>query len=423
MNEKMQSFRRIFYVSSENGNDMNSGFAPFEAWKTFKFVNSDFIKPGDAVLFERGSIWRERLLCRDGVYYGAFGEGEMPAIYGSVKSTCEVEWECVAKNVWKYTGNGDISVDVGLIVTCDDTRWGFKKFDKSELLNEFDFYYNKENDGEVYIFSKENPVKNFGSFEMGLRRTCVYFNDSSDIEIEGLKIKYTGAHGIQGTNVKNVTIRNCEFAWIGGSLQMVLDGRNVRYGNAVEFWMGCENVLVENCRVNQVYDAGITHQYSWWKNQEPYRAEHVNTGMKNVTYRNNVIENCNYSFEFFLGGSEGIMENVQIYDNVCKNAGGWGAVQRDDPGMAAHIRGSYRSNGNKNAVVIKNNVFEISVDKIMRGAEAGIFVYDSNKYVCEKDKVLFVDCDWSKKFVLRANDEDVIKFKELVDKNAEITIK
>ena len=424
MSEKLQSRRRIFYVSSENGNDMNNGFTPFEAWKTFKFVNSDFIKPGDAVLFEKGSLWREQLLCRSGVYYGSFGEGEMPKIYGSVKSDKETDWILVSEKLWKYAGTCNISVDIGLIINTDETDWGFKKFSLDDLEQNFDFYYNKENGGEVYIFADENPVKKYGCLEMGIRRTNIYFNDCSDIEIEGLCIKYTGAHGIQATLSKNVVIRDCEFAWIGGSLQMVLDGRNVRYGNAVEFWMSCKNVLVENCRINQVYDAGITHQYAWWKCQEPFRAEDSDIGMKNVTYRNNVIENCNYSFEFFLGSTNGCMENILICDNVCRNAGGWGANQRDDKNTAKHIKGSYKaSNANEKAVIIRNNVFDSSVAGCIRGLKDGIFVYESNKYICKKDSILFGEAKWSEPLVLRANEEDAEQFKEIIDKNAEIIIK
>ena len=61
--------------------------------------------------------------------------------------------------------------------------------------------------------------------------------------IDNLCLKYGDCHGVgSGTN-EGLTITNCEFGWIGGSIQgESIFGRNhpTRFGNAVEIYGGCD---------------------------------------------------------------------------------------------------------------------------------------------------------------------------------------
>ena len=61
--------------------------------------------------------------------------------------------------------------------------------------------------------------------------------------IDNLCLKYCGSHGVgSGTN-EGLRITNCEFGWIGGSIQgESIFGRKhpTRFGNAVEIYGGCD---------------------------------------------------------------------------------------------------------------------------------------------------------------------------------------
>lgn len=46
-------------------------------------------------------------------------------------------------------------------------------------------------------------------------------------------------------NAKNITIRNCDFSYIGGAVWQ--RNRKIRFGNGAEFWNYAENILIENC--------------------------------------------------------------------------------------------------------------------------------------------------------------------------------
>ncbi|MDO5580213.1 MAG: hypothetical protein Q4G69_03695 [Planctomycetia bacterium] len=94
-----------YYVNSESGSDKNKGTAPHTAWKSLKKVNSTEMKPGDKILFARGGLWRGTLLPHSGaegnpVYYGAYGEGELPKLYGSADASNPEDWTEVQPGIW-----------------------------------------------------------------------------------------------------------------------------------------------------------------------------------------------------------------------------------------------------------------------------------------------------------------------------------
>ena len=78
---------RAIYVSSVNGDDANSGYAPEKAFRSLKKVNQMEIQPGDQILLERGSVFVGEYLhlYRGGtkeapVVVDAYGEGALPRI-------------------------------------------------------------------------------------------------------------------------------------------------------------------------------------------------------------------------------------------------------------------------------------------------------------------------------------------------------
>ncbi len=110
--------------------------------------------------------------------------------------------------------------------------------------------------------------------------------------------------------ITGLKVTNCEFGWIGGSLQ---PGQGTtRYGNAIEIWGGCRDYSVDHCYIYQVYDAGITHQWANTTSTQPVI-------MENVTYSNNLIEYCTYSIEYFLNqpnSENDLMKNILIKNNI-----------------------------------------------------------------------------------------------------------
>ncbi len=74
-----------YYISSENGNDSNTGTAPNSPFKSLLPINSLTLLPGDTVLLERGSVFNGQYLHITGsgaennpIHIGAYGNADKP---------------------------------------------------------------------------------------------------------------------------------------------------------------------------------------------------------------------------------------------------------------------------------------------------------------------------------------------------------
>ncbi len=371
----------IYYVSSA-GDDSKDGLSPENALKTLDKVNNLKLVPGDAVLFNRGDLWRGRVVTKPGVTYSAYGEGEKPRLYGS-------PFDAAVEGKWELTDVPDVYVydrivkgDVGTLVFNHGAEGcAFKVMkrrmpegvtlhvetgemfrDYKDLKRDLDFYHDHDMGGKIFICStKGNPAERFNSIELNEKFNLIQAR--TDVHVDNLCLKYVGAHAIGAGSVNTLTVTNCEIGWIGGSIQgYEIFGRNLptRYGNGVEIYGGCKNYLVDNCYIYQIYDAAITHQHLGDSDAAIL--------MRNVSYTNNLVEDCVYAFEYFLGaaanGSERLMENVLIDGNIARCAGyGWG-IQRPDKETPALVKSWVNYNRADN-FVISNNIFDRSVEDLL----------------------------------------------------------
>lgn len=371
---------RVFYVSN-NGDDKNTGLGADEAVKTVskivEFQEKGRIKAGDTVLFECGGVWRERWTAKEGVTYSAYGAGEKPLFNGNTYGDAAdaSKWELVpgTDNIWKYKNHipdiGNIVYNGGevvpeklvpsiegrkLIVNGSVFNAQTSFTENNTFLSEYLILGNTSADvantqTRLYVRCDEgNPGEVYDSVELVYRGNLI--RGASNTVFDNLCLKYSGSHGIGMGNVNNVTVRNCEVGYIGGSAQYYQNGYMVRFGNGIEVYGSCDNFKIDNCYVYQCYDAGITHQYS---------AGGVdNVSHNNVTFSNNVIEKCIYNIEYFMGAADGNsvsrkMSNILYENNILAYSGtGWGA----DPTRSASIKGWDHRNEAEN-FVIKDNIF------------------------------------------------------------------
>lgn len=403
------------YYVSENGCDGNDGLSPQTAWKTTAKVSNFELKSGDAVLFQRGNVFRGGITGKEGVTYAAYGTGYKPKIYSSPCNAAKVgKWTLTdAPNVYVY--DMELPNDIGTLVfndgeSCarkvmkvktDNEHWGAvcraqgynpqevptlnletqeKFIDYHDLCHDLDFFHDYMGKKRVYLYSdKGNPSERFDGIELLVKTHVITM--AKNTHIDNLCIKYGGAHGACGGNF-GITITNCEFGWIGGSIQgESIFGRPhpTRYGNAVELYGNAVDYTVDNCWFYQVYDAAITHQSA-------VREDTV-IRMENIAYTNNLIETSSYSIEYFLGkGNENNpshMRNVLMKNNICIDAGfGWGN-QRPDKDTPAHIKG-WESVNRAHNFVIENNLFIRSRYMMLQcGTEMAVFnpILKNNTYV------------------------------------------
>ncbi len=368
------------YLSARTGDDAADGRTPATAWRTAARLAREKIAPGSYVLFERGGVYRGTVKTSPGVTYTAYGEGPKPCIYGSPENGADpAKWTRTGKpNVWAYDiGRRDVGTlvfDDGashavkvLIRTDGKTGAGFdlrsgRPFNSwRDLDTDLHFWhdYYGNGTGKVYLCSVRNPGERFKSIEFNVRCHGFAVGGACGVTIDNFTVKYAGAHGVGAGTCRDLAVRNCEFAWIGGSIQAEgIFGRDhpTRFGNAVEIYGGCENYEVLNCYVWQVYDAAVTQQYDI-----PGKDGAKRFDQKNVRYANNVFEKCNYSVEYFLTAPKGNpsrMENFVVEDNLMFDAGVGFCEQRPDRNEGAHVKSwSSRERNRAKNYVIRRNVF------------------------------------------------------------------
>ncbi|MBN2727697.1 MAG: T9SS type A sorting domain-containing protein [Bacteroidales bacterium] len=336
--------QNTYYIDATAGNDSWIGNSPSTAWQTLNKVNTSVFQPGDSILFKRGECWRRQLFPSSGslaadVYYGAFGSGSLPLIMGSENMNQSSDWIEESTNIWLCTSTAQ--TDVGNIIFDNESHAGIKKWTLVELQSQDDFHFNLST-GELRMYSVGNPATVHTNIECALREHVVNQSNRCFITYENLAIKYGAAHGFGGENTSNITIRNCEISWIGGG-DLNLDGQ-VRFGNAIEFWMNGENHLVENNMIWEIYDTGVTNQGSGLSIQ------------KNIVYRNNVIWNCGMAaLEIWNQNSTAIIDKIYFENNTCVNIGyGWGSQRPDYMGFCY---AAWSNIAQTDSVFIRNNIF------------------------------------------------------------------
>jgi len=251
-----------------------------------------------------------------------------------------------------------IPLDVGIVILNHGEKWGVKKWALEEVKAPLDYWYDP--DGKrIFLAWPANPAEAFHSVELALTRHIINQGNKHDITYDGLAIRYGASHGFGGGNTQRITIRNCDLSWIGGGLQYWKtrkDGTRypVRFGNAIEFWSGARDHLVERNRIWEVYDAALTNQ-----------GNGDDSHQINIIYRDNVIWNSEYSFEFWNRPASVVTSNIVFEFNTCVDAGiCWSHAQRPNPN-GAHLM-FYHNPSKTSDFIVRNNIFCRSSDRCTR---------------------------------------------------------
>lgn len=346
---------KTYYVSSINGSADNDGLSPE---KPIRDVSTLYFEPGSVILFERGSVFRlnSSLNLRSNTTYGAYGEGEKPALYGSPYNYAKKEmWQpSRMKNVW-YASFGD--TDCSSIVFNHGEDVGVKKNGGLDQLGKNGDFFHNATLTTVYLYcDKGNPGEIYDDIEIVLSSTVLNAAAVDNVKIDNLSLKY-GNFGIRfDGNSSNISITNCEIGFIGGA-NIGVDG--VRYGNGIEIFNGAGGKnYVNNCWIYQCFDTGFTWQ---GKKGNDY----------NISFTNNLLEyNC-CSIEFWDGMStEEDQSDVNFIcnNNISRFSGfGWGNRSWDNAirGIEGHIGGNFKKLKNVYAE-FKNNIFDQAWNQAIR---------------------------------------------------------
>lgn len=310
---------RIYHIDPAGGDDANDGFTPSRPLKTYA---TRLFTGGDTVLFKRGSIIRDILQTCSGtpqspIVYGAYGEGKKPAFLGSVAIGDPDAWVQQRPHVWRYTETIPSEV-CNLIFNggefCGNLRWKTEDLRQPGDWNYSDFGCQQRGGGELYVYSPTNPGRAYAGIECVLWGQRKLVGAEHNVILEDLAFCNGGVHGFWALHARQIIIRNCKFRFIGGAVWH--RERRMRFGNAIELWDGANDITVEGCLFDNIYDSGVTHQGGQTQNI-PER----------IYFRNNLFVDCG------LCAYECREPSQQVYFeyNTCINTGGGFSMQGEHP--------------------------------------------------------------------------------------------
>lgn len=276
------------------------------------------------------------------------------SVGGMLPEGATIELQILRAESCRRVGGLPLPADVGNIIFDHGRACGWKKWTEDDLQQLGDFYYSPY-DECVYMRYDGNPAAANKSIELALRTTIVNQGSAHDVLYENLAVRYGAAHGFGGGDTKRITIRGCDIYYIGGGHQYTKNGRPVRFGNGIEFWGNADEHLVENNRLWEIYDAALT-------NQGRGNGKEIRSIETNIIYRNNVIWNAEYSFEYW---NNDVTENIIFVNNTCVDAGTvWSHGHRPNPN-GAHLM-FYNNPAKTKNFVIRDNIFVNSTEVCMR---------------------------------------------------------
>lgn len=359
-----------YYISSINGKDDNDGTTLDTPWKSLYKLDEirTSLKEGDAVFFERGSVWREELACEPGVTYSAYGTGEKPAFYGSQKNGTGTEnWTLYKTSgdakIWKF--NQSVT-ECGGIVFNDGESYAsrvYSEYDGTKMISvtdgtEFvveeqlkkdlqfcDIYslegnslpicvYDVDTTGSIYLrCDSGNPGEVYRSIEFqtspktkfgyhGLVNANRCYGSELGCVIDNLCVKYVDTVGIKTQGNDNVLIQNCEVAWIGGN-SLGYDGKAGVPAAGEGIATNGNGTIVRNCYIHDCFDGGL--------NYEP--ASGTNDSYSNIVIDGNLVERCMSGIFFGHTDAETIklIHNFSIKNNYFLYSGyGWSSDENYD---------------------------------------------------------------------------------------------
>lgn len=438
------------YYIANDGCDCADGLSIDTPIKTIEKLHSIELLPGDAVYFKRGDIWRELLMLKEGVTYTAYGEGAKPAIYGSLDGIGADKWSKTdAENIWVFNESIPADRDVGNICINNGKCWGIKVsrngknespnsglvfngiekftsgggafFDYKDLKNNLEFFHDLR-ECKLYMYcTYGNPGEYFNMMELA-RKTHVVRGSAKNVMVDNIAVMHGGSHGIAGFagRVENLTVQNCHFAWIGGSIQFETE-KNVivRLGNAVEKYgqTGCDGYYIKNCYAYQIYDCAYTVQY------QGDGGDLDECSFKNVEYCNNVAEKCNTGLEIWQrntkpeNGKKFTIENMNLHDNYTLYGGyGWGNQRPNKDGNFFYGETAFNTTEYINCTVERHyGILSNCYALLVRNIAPNKYNFHDNVYFLEEGRKIGGVCEnpgdgsgevWKPEF----NEENVAEF-------------
>lgn len=328
----------IWYVDSINGNNENSGHKitePLKNLEKFYYTGSSesILKHGDKILIKRGSVFNEESTHHlytgnasfntyDSVYLGAYGYGDNP-IFTKHKLLNKTNLTSYSDNIYTIdltseyiTGNPYSNTNIAFLYDKEkDIIYGDRLFNLNNLTENMQFYI--DGNSNLYIYCDNFDIIP-NQIILPIERNI--FTCDANLIIENITFTLGGKHGVvtsEDNGNYNITVKNCVFSKIGGSVQ----SGQTRYGNGFECYAHGRHISVENCYFEDIYDTGVTYQGQ-------------GCTFNDIHYSHNVFHRCSQACENWIDNAQYSGDgytDCTFDNNLCLlNGYGFGSKNRNN---------------------------------------------------------------------------------------------
>lgn len=340
------AFLRTWHLDPAGGDDRNDGGSPERPLRSLVALSSRRLGAGTRVAIRRGSVLRLTATVQlhggnpDGwAAYGAYGDPRLPKpiLLGSL-GIAAAAWQVAGPGRWRLDwsdridcadgrradgveqGPGNLWFFAGQGAEAAMTAWGWRRqHPLGPAATRGDWHYDPVERAITLAWPGPPPAWT----EAAPNRTLLCYKGQSHLIVEDLDLRYAGGYVLAGHETAHLRLRRLDLSFSGGGTK---NGAYVRLGNGIEVSGNTRDVVVEGCRLHQLYDTGI----------DPQNTGPVAVVQRGLTFRGNLISRMGLaSFELWARPAGSRLEEVLIEDNTCLGAGrGWGYEQHDHAGQA-----------------------------------------------------------------------------------------
>jgi hypothetical protein len=282
-----------YYVDPSGPNGSGTESSPFNTFASLS------LSTGDTVLLKSGTTIREQFpaITVSNLTIASYGAGAKPIISGANVVTA---WTSVGGNIFSWNSGSNNVGNVVLNGTPLQWRsWSGSLPATALQSGQFSF------DPIAFVLYIYPPVDVgvSATIEVSVRDFCISQTaTASGLLVNGLELKQATTHGTSLQNSANGRIANCRVRLCGGKKIPAY-----YYGNGIQIAEKCNNFIIENNDISDIYDSAITPQLF------SVGADSIN----NVIIRNNRIRACGLAgIEISTQTANQSLSNVQCYGNV-----------------------------------------------------------------------------------------------------------
>jgi len=249
-----------YYVSDTDGNDLNLGTSPSQAWQTLTKVNQTTFQPGDTIYFKSGDGWVGQLMPKGS---GSLGLPIVINMYGgNIKPLID--------------GNGVIGQ--GTLYFVNQEYW---EINNLEIKNDA-------------VTGADRRGVNFAAYNVGLLHH-IYLRNLYIHNIKGLVGQTDVEKRTAGIGIETLTD----------------DVTPTRY----------DDVLIEGCLIDSCDNTGLYTDNPSGRSDYPLSASWVNRKFTNLKIRNNIIHHIAKNAMIIRLDENGVIEHNVCYETALKGTG------------------------------------------------------------------------------------------------------